>query len=177
MKAKSRVVYTFSVKFIPKEGRYFWALFDAAGMAEGYCLDCGFTTNAVDAIAAARAFLGARPGTLGLVHGSLANAFYGCHWLGFAYVDFGQSLPEDRAYDIECSHQWDPPPVPPDAEEVRGRVPPRPRSQARRKAAGASPEVATSGHRTPSEGSRSSCLLGCEALEAAPFSGYVRWEG
>ena len=123
MKAKPRVFYTLSVKFVPKEKRFFWTLFDAASMAEGYCLDCGFTTNAVDAIAAARAFLGVRPGTLNLVHSSLANAFYGCHWLGFAYVDFGQSLPEDRAYDIECSHQWDPPPAPPVAEDVRGPVP------------------------------------------------------
>jgi len=116
MKTKALTILSLSVKFIPLEGRFFWTLFDVASLAEGRCLDCGFTSDVGEPIATARALLEVRPGKLALIGGSLAHAFYAYFWLGSAHLDPGSPVPQDRAYDIECSRQWDPQPAAPPTE-------------------------------------------------------------
>lgn len=94
-------IFYFSAKFVPAERRFFWALFDEGNLARGTCLDCGFTTDVGEGLAAARAVHGVSRGRLELLDGSIAYAIYAFIWLGSPPPYRASPTPEDRSFEAE----------------------------------------------------------------------------
>lgn len=99
-----------SVKFVgPEHGFFFWAVWSHASFAKGACLDAGFSADVPSALQAIAAVPDVGRKGVALMDPRLAYATFAFIWLGSPVVDPGTRAPEDQAYEIARSHQWDPP--------------------------------------------------------------------
>jgi len=117
-----------SVKFVGAEKGFFWAVWSYASFARGMCLDAGFSADVPAALQAINAAPAVGRSRVALMDPRLAYATFAMIWLASPVVDPGTRVPEDRAYEIARSHQWDPPAH--EAKPPRREKPPQPRAGA-----------------------------------------------
>ena len=101
-----------SVKFIDRERGFFWALWTYASFAKGACLDAGFSADVPNALQTIAAVPGVGRSKVALMDPRMAYATFAFVWLGSPVIDPGTHAPEDDAYEIARSHQWNPPEPP-----------------------------------------------------------------
>lgn len=123
-----------SVKFVGPENGFFWAVWSHASFAKGACLDAGFSADVPSALQAIAAVPEVGRSRVALMDPRLAYATFAFVWLGSPVIDPGTHAPEDDAYEVARSHQWDPP-----AQEAR--PPPRKKQP--------QPRARSVGHRNP----------------------------
>lgn len=131
--AKRRRTSSFfaSVKYVGPENGFFWAVWSYASLAKGACLDAGFSTDVPSALQAIAAVPDVGRSRVALMDPRLAYATFAFIWLASPVIDLGTRAPEDQAYEIARSHQWDPP-----VEDARPPPPGERRSQSRARSAG-----------------------------------------
>lgn len=130
MKIKPRELFSFSMKFVPAERRFFWVLFGEKSLLQGRCLDCGFATDVAEGLAAARANPAVSGARFELHDGNLAYAMYAFIWLKLPPPYIAMPTPEDKSFEAEGFREWArrceavPPSPPVPAGHRESRLPP-----------------------------------------------------
>lgn len=120
-----------SVKFVGPERGFFWALWTYAGFAKGACLDAGFSADVPGALQAIAAVPDVGRSRVALMDPCLAHATFAFIWLASPGIDPGTHVPEDDAYEVARSRQWNPPEPPPREERPTRRSRPAGHREAR----------------------------------------------